>query len=132
MTRFRIARFYCDTDPFWRSQIGTWSIEHGEKVVLEWPTNKLIRMHEALKRFIADAKIGAVSDDGCPITATQMSNTRKKAMPGDRYVLAKPAGADHQKIDAPMATVLAHDAACDARADGWTDQAQVQYGMAFG
>jgi hypothetical protein len=36
-----------------------------------------------------------------------------------QYVLGKPA--NHQKIDAIMARILAHTAASDARGDGWTD-----------
>lgn len=130
--RFVVSRFYCDPDPYWRSQIGLWAAQYGEKRVLEWPTNQDRRMHEALKRFLADLKNGGITDDGCPITAQHMANARKKPKPGDRYVLAKPVGADHQKIDACMSSVLAHEAACDARADGWTDQPPVSYGMAFG
>jgi phage terminase large subunit-like protein len=132
MSRYRVHRMYCDPDPYWRSQIGTWSIEHGEKVVTEWPTNQHVRMHEALKRFRADLKNRSLTDDGCPLTTQHMENARKKAMNGDRYVLMKPVGANHQKIDAAMASVLAHEAACDARAAGWTDRPQVSYGVAFG
>jgi len=119
--RYRVYRSYNDPDPYWRTEIGLWAQAEGEKVVLEWPTNQDRRMHEALKRFIADLRTGAIRDDGCPITAQHMANAVKRAKPGDRYVLAKPVGANHQKIDAAMASVLAHEAACDARADGWTE-----------
>jgi phage terminase large subunit-like protein len=76
-------------------------------------------MHPALEQFRTDLVTHAITHDGCPITAAHMANAVKRAAPGDRYVLAKPAGADHQKIDAAMAAVLAHRAAADARADGW-------------
>lgn len=128
--RFQIARFYCDTDPYWRSQIGEWGVEYGEKVYLEWPTNQAKRMHDALKRFAADLATKALTHDGCPITGQHVGNARKKAMPADRFVLMKPAGADHQKIDAAMSSVLAHEAACDARADGWNDRPTYSYGFA--
>lgn len=119
---FTVRQFYCDPDD-WRSEIGAWALTFGGTVVQEWPTNKPVRMNEALKQFATDLRTGAITHDGCPITATHMANARKKAAPGDRYVLSKPHGADHQKIDAAMASVLAHRAACDARADasagGW-------------
>ncbi len=44
---------------------------------------------------------------------------RKVAKPGQKYILGKPA--DHQKIDAAMASILAHEAASDAREAGWAD-----------
>jgi phage terminase large subunit-like protein len=116
--RFSVRLFYAD--PFdWRSEIGEWGLQFDADVVQEWPTNKATRMHESLTQFVTDLRTGAITHDGCVITSTHMANARKKAMPADRYVLSKPAGADHQKIDAVMASVLAHRAACDARSDGW-------------
>lgn len=116
--RYPVKLFY--GDPFWwYSELGEWSQQFGDKVVQEWPTNKSTRMHPALVQFLTDLGTGALTHDGCPITALHMANAHKKAEPGDRYTLCKPAGADHQKIDAAMAAVLAHRAAADARADGW-------------
>lgn len=129
--KYRVYRAYCDTDPFWRSQIGDWSVEYGEKVYLEWPTNKVIRTYPALQRFAADLTTRALKHDGCPITTQHISNAKKKAQPGDKFVLMKPAGANHQKIDAAMASLLAHEAACNARADGWTDAPTVSYGFGY-
>jgi hypothetical protein len=40
------------------------------------------------------------------------------AKTGGRYVLGKPRGADHQKIDMAMSSDLAHEAAMDAVAAG--------------
>jgi hypothetical protein len=127
--RYAVERFYCDPED-WRSEIGEWAVAYGEKKYLEWPTNKYMRMSAALKTFVTDLRTGALKQDGCPITALHVANARKKAQPRDLYTIQKPHGADHQKIDAAMASVLAHEAARDARADGWTDEPVFSYGWA--
>jgi phage terminase large subunit-like protein len=77
-------------------------------------------MHAALSRFEIDLASGRVTHDADKITETHVANARKKAVPGQKYVLIKPA--DHQKIDAAMASTLAHEAAADAREAGWAKQ----------
>lgn len=109
---------YCDP-PWWQSEIDAWAQRHGEKVVVEWATYRVSQMHLALQRFVTDLSTGSLTHDDCPITATHIANARKAAKPGERYILSKPAGAAHQKIDAAMTSVLAHEAAAVARADGW-------------
>lgn len=113
---YDVARFYCDPRD-WQSEIESWALRHGERVVVEWATYRVVQMHEALRRFETDLTTGALTHDGCPITAAHVANARKIAKPGDRYILGKPN--QHQKIDAAMACVLAHEAAADARAAGW-------------
>lgn len=115
-TRYQVSRFYCDP-PGWRSEIEGWALAYGEHVVIEWATYRVTAMHAALERFVTDLTTGALTHDGCPITGVHVANARKAARPGQRYVLAKPG--QRQKIDAAMASVLAHEAAADARADGW-------------
>jgi hypothetical protein len=114
-----VLRFYCDP-PDWKTEIESWALQYGEKKVLEWATYRVQPMHEALKRFVTDLQQGRITHDGCPITALHMANARKEPKPGLRYLLGKPHGAYHQKIDAAMASVLAHEAACDAVAAGET------------
>jgi phage terminase large subunit-like protein len=75
-------------------------------------------MHASLVRFVTDLNTGLITHDGCPITATHIANARRAPKPGQKYLLAKPHGAYHQKIDAAMASVLAHEAAADCRAEG--------------
>lgn len=113
-----IARMYVDPR-HWETQADAWALEHGEDVVVIWPTNAVARMFPALNRFITDLDEGSTTHDGCPITRTHALNARKLAKPGDKFILGKPS--EHQKIDALMADVLAHEAAADARAAGWTD-----------
>jgi phage terminase large subunit-like protein len=74
-------------------------------------------VHAALVRFEADLRTGALTHDGCPITAAHIGNARKIPKPGDRFILGKPS--QHQKIDAAVTSVLCHEAAADARAAGW-------------
>lgn len=113
---FTVARLYADP-PDWRTEIGEWALQHGEEHVIEWPTYRTTPMHAALDRFITDLTTARVTHDGCPLTAVHMANARKIARAGQRYILGKPE--QHQKIDAAMAAVLAHEAASDAREAGW-------------
>lgn len=115
-TRYRVERFYCDPND-WFSEIGDWALKYGDNHVFEWPTNRIKAMYAEIKRFEIDLSTKRITHDGCPITAIQMANARKAAKPGQQYVLIKPA--DHQKIDAVMARILAHTAASDAREGGW-------------
>ncbi len=114
--RYRIVRFYCDPRD-WQTEIDDWAHLIGDEVVVQWPTNQISRMFAALDRFETDLISGALTHDGCPVTARHVANARKLAKPGDRYILGKPS--ESQKIDAAMASVLAHEAAADARAAGW-------------
>jgi hypothetical protein len=119
-TTYRVKRFYCDPRD-WQTEIEQWALDHGDEVVLPWDTGRgstrIAAVHAALERFVTDLTTGALTHDDCPITAAHMANARKIGKPGDRYILGKPN--DHQKIDAAMASVLAHEAAADARVAGW-------------
>ena len=115
-TTLDVERSYWDPED-WRSDIDAWALEYGEKRVIQWPTNRVVAMHAALERMVTDLVNGELTHDGCPITAVHVANARKLARPGQRYVLGKPN--ESQKIDAAMASVLAHEAAADARAAGW-------------
>lgn len=117
-TTFVVARGYFDP-PDWRSEIGDWALKYGEEHVIEWPTYRITPMYGAIKRFETDLKTKRITQDGCPLTAQHMANARKVPKPGDKYILGKPA--QHQKIDAGMASILAHEAAADAHAAGWDD-----------
>lgn len=113
-----VARMYADPQD-WRSEIGDWALKYGDEHVFEWATNRISQMYAAIRRFETDLKTKRISQDGCPITETHMANCRKVPKPGDKYVLGKPT--DHQKIDASIASILAHEAAADAREAGWED-----------
>lgn len=116
--RYVIKRAYCDPRD-WQSEIGDWALRYGDKVFLEWATYRIKQMHEALLRSVTDLSTGRATHDECPITELHVANARKIAKPGERYILGKPQGASHQKIDMAMADTLAHEAGEDALLDGW-------------
>lgn len=124
--RFKVKRAYCDPRD-WQSEIGDWALKYGDKVFLEWGTYRIKQMHEALVRVVNDLKSGRSSHDGCQITALHVANARKVAKPAERYILGKPHGAYHQKIDMAMADVLAHIAGEDALLDGWAVEKTTHY-----
>lgn len=116
---YRLRRVYCD--PFkWATELDEWDLQHGPDVFVEWRTNQPRRMHDALDRFSTDLTSGAITHDGCPITAMHVANARRIARTNDTYILGKPA--QHQKIDAAVTSVLAHEAAADERAAGWSSK----------
>ena len=124
--RYKIKRAYCDPRD-WQSEIGDWALKYGDNVFLEWATYRIRQMHEALVRIVNDLKSGRTSHDGCPITTLHVANARKVAKPAEQYILGKPHGAAHQKIDMAMADVLAHVAGEDALLDGWSASGPTNY-----
>lgn len=114
--RFKVLRFYCDP-PYWPTEIESWALRHGERVVTKWETRLATQMHHSLERFVTDLSTGAIKHDGCPDTTNHMASAVKKFRGRDQYGLAK--ASRLQKIDAAVTSVLAHEAACDARAAGW-------------
>lgn len=123
--RYKIKRFYIDPR-HWETQADAWASEHGEDVFVQWPTNKITRMHGALERYFVDMTIEkTTTHDRCPHFRQHALNAIKVAKPGDKYTLGKPS--EHEKIDVAMSDVLAHEAAADARASGWAEQEETTY-----
>jgi hypothetical protein len=117
---YDLRRVYCDPgfhdETSWETEIEDWATEWGEEVFIEWPTTSAQRMFPAIRRFESDMK--TITHDGCPITEAHMRNARK--IPLRRgYTLGKPS--PQQKIDAAVTSILAHEAACDVRAEGWPE-----------
>lgn len=119
--RYKVNRVYCDPgfhdESSWESEIEAWASAYGEEMFVQWPTNKLERMYPAIRRFESDLVEKKITHDGCLITTSHVRNVRKIAKGADRYTLGKPA--QHQKIDAAVTSVLAHEAAADQRSAGW-------------
>jgi hypothetical protein len=125
---YSVRRMNCDPKD-WQTEIGTWSLRYGDEIVLEWPTYRIIPMHNALVRSWNDLKTGRSTHDGDPIYKDHMYNARKAAKPGDRYILTKPDA--HRKIDFAYADTLAHEAAATLTAeDKWAPPQQ--YRIAVG
>ena len=132
--RYELVRVYCDPgfrdEVSWESEIESWDQLYGPKVFLPWlmaGNMRVTAVHAALRRFEADLASGFIRHDGCPITAAHMGHARRIAKSNERYALGKPD--DNQKIDAAVTSVLVHEAASDARADGWptTEPAYVYF-----
>ena len=117
--RYRVSRIYCDPR-HWETQIDAWASEYGEERVVQWPTNSIGRMHPALVRYLEDLSEGLTTHEPDETFKAHALAARKVAKPGDKYILGKPA--EHMKIDVLMSDVLAHEAAADARMNGWTPE----------
>ena len=118
-SRFRVARLYVDPR-HWETQADAWAAEHGEDVVVQWPTNSIGRMFPALVRYREDLAEGITTHSVDPVAKSSALAARKVAKAGDKFILGKPA--EHLKIDVTMADVLAHEAAADARTAGWSGE----------
>lgn len=121
MRRYSVSRIYCDPRHF-ETQIEAWATEHGEDVVLEFPTNSIQRMFDALLRYREDLAEGLTTHSDDAVMKAHALAARKVAKPGDKFILGKPS--ENQKIDLEMADVLAHEAAADARAAGWPTESE--------
>ena len=116
MRRYKVSRLYCDPRHF-ETQIEAWATEHGEDVVIEFPTSSIQRMFDALVRYREDMAEGLTTHSDDAVMKMHALAARKVAKPGDKFLLGKPS--ENQKIDLEMADVLAHEAAADSRAAGW-------------
>lgn len=123
---YDIVRGYLDPF-FWQSEIDALASEFGDHVFVEWATNRPVQMHAALERMkidLSNADSGFTHDDDEEVRM-HMRNARIRPTTTDnvtgvkRYVIGKPFGEDHRKIDYAMSSVLAHEAALDALASGW-------------
>lgn len=112
-----VERMYCDP-PLFKTEIESWQGQHGDDRVIMWETYRTRAMHAALERFLVDLESGALTHDDCPITKQHIANAKMFARPNQQYIILKPS--PNQKIDAAVTSVITHEAACDARADGWT------------
>lgn len=119
--RYDVARIYVDPR-HWETQVDAWALEYGEGRVTDWPTNMIPRMFGALVRYLEDVTEGSTTHDDDPTMRAHALAARKVAKPGDKYILGKPS--EHQKIDLLMADVLAHEAAADMRATGWSGESE--------
>lgn len=118
--RYEVQRLYVDPR-HWETQAEAWASEYGDDHVIQWPTNSISRMFPALVRYREDLAEKLTTHSPDKTFKTNALAARKVAKPGDKFILGKPA--EHMKIDVLMADVLAHEAASDARAAGWTGTA---------
>lgn len=134
-SEFQIVRAYIDPagsamgavddtaladDDSWRTELAEWAAKYGPKVFIPWSCSRLSPMHASLEQFRSAIRNpdSRFTHDGDKVTRTHITNAVMVAKTAGRYVLGKPYGADHQKIDQAMSSDLAHEATMDAIAAG--------------
>jgi hypothetical protein len=117
MAIYKVEKMYCDPYLF-QSEIDEWSAKYGDKVVLRWATNRPKAMAECLERFRTDVLSGVLRHDGCPVTSKHVENAHADRKPAG-VLIRKDKHISPNKIDAVMSSALAHEAAYDAKAEGW-------------
>lgn len=126
-TTYRIVRGYLDP-PYWGTEIDSWAETYGDKVIVRWSTAAATRMHPAAERLVVDVtkRDSTFTHDACELTERCIGAARKSHRPGGRYILEKPG--DGRKIDLAIASILAHEAACDVTAkDLWPADEDTNY-----
>lgn len=134
-TEFHIIRAYIDPagaamgsvdesalndDDSWRTELAEWAAKYGQKIFIPWPCSRISPMHASLEQFRSAIRNpdSRFTHDADIVTRTHVTNAVMVAKTGGRYMLGKPHGADHQKIDQAMSSDLAHEAAMDALKEG--------------
>lgn len=109
-----------DDDDSWRTELAEWASKYGPKVFMVWSCSRITPMHASLEQFrsVIRNPNSQFTHDGDLVTRQHVTNAVMVAKTGGRYVIGKPHGADHQKIDQAMSSDLAHEAAMDAIRDG--------------
>lgn len=121
--RYRVIRLYADP-PYWQSEIDEWASLYGDTVVVRWATYRSRQMAEALERFRTDVLSQNLSHDECPITSKHVENAHADRRP-QGVLIRKDRAVSPRKIDAVMASALAHEAALDSTAAGlWVGESR--------
>lgn len=131
MDRYDVVRMYVDP-PDWETELDGWQDRYGKRRVMHWWTRRPQPMFDASERFLIDVAKpdGSLTHDDCPTTAQHVANARKAARPGGKYVLGKPS--DAQKIDCCVTSIICHEAAGDAIADGLNKAKRKSYAYTSG
>lgn len=103
-------------DDSWRTELAEWAAKYGADKFIAWSCSRLSPMHASLEQFRSAIRNpdSRFTHDGDVVTKSHITNAVMIAKTMQRYVLGKPHGADHQKIDMAMSSDLAHEATMDA------------------
>lgn len=107
--RWQVVELACD--PWgWRSEIEAWAARHGERRVIEWPTNVAQRMAPATDRLYQAVTEQTITHDGDARLAAHVGHTVAKTTAlGD--LVTKDRRGSPRKIDACVAAIVAVDRA---------------------
>jgi len=117
--RFDVVRAYCDP-PYWQSEIDGLEARYPKRV-FRWETYRPKQMHAALERMKTDVMLheSTFTHDGDEQVSTHIRNAVEVARtPYPAYLIFK--ASESQKIDLAMSSVLAHEAASDVIAAGYS------------
>jgi len=119
---WQVARMLADP-PYWQSELSEWAAQHGDKIVLAFPTAQWARTARAVERLTTAVRARQVTHDGDATFAEHVTNARcvpvNQRRPELGYVLTKDRRGSPRKIDLAVAAVLAFEARDQAVADGW-------------
>lgn len=111
-------------DPYrWQDYLDAWARDLGAEIIVEYPTNKEVRMDAAVERYQTAFANSEITHDGSDALCRHMLNTvvvkgsRKRSRPGDllpSYYMLLGRKDDRKLIDTSVAAVLAHQARAHA------------------
>lgn len=115
---WNVWRLYADP-PFWEGSVAQWAGRYGDKVVVEWWTNRTRQMSYALRSFATAIRAGDVSHDGDARLASHIGNAIRIDSGrfddvGSLFTIAKERPGSPHKIDSAMAACLSWEARMDA------------------
>lgn len=119
MERWQVWRMYCDP-PYWESTVATWAGKYGEKVVIEWWTNRWKAMAYAIRAFHTAITSGDLLHDGNEHYQRHVGNAVRKQLTlrddegKPLWTVYKERPDSPHKIDAAMAGILSWEARRDA------------------
>lgn len=122
---WHVSRMYADP-PHWQSWVSAWVGRHGDKRVVDFPTNKYMRMSMALQAFVEAMQSGAISHRGDEVLTRHLGNAYRRNLRqlDDKgqplWVIQKERSDSPHKIDAGMASVLSWRARLDSIEAGET------------
>ncbi len=121
--RWKVWRMYCDP-PYWETQVATWAGKYGDKVVVEWWTNRLRSMAFAIKGFDNAIQAKELSHEANRSFGQHIGNAMRHYLnildeQGQRmWIIYKERIDSPFKIDGAMAAILSWEARQDALTAG--------------
>lgn len=134
--RFRVWRAYCDPQRI-EALIDGWRGRYGEKVVIEWFTNRPKQMAYAVRAYATAVNAGDLKHNGDRVMARHIANAYKQkvnVMDDDKrqmWVISKDRPHSPRKMDAAVAGVLSWEARGDCIASGELDKPPKSKALSF-
>ncbi len=121
--RWTVVRLYADP-PKWESWIATWAGRYGDKIVVEWWTNRRKPMAYAIRAFAGAISAGELHHDGNAQLTRHLANACRlhthlvDDLGQPLWILRKERPDSPDKIDGVQAAILSWEARNDALAAG--------------